>query len=64
MVTIAAAPIREITELDADMTTGDLIAALERLPLPRHHSHCTISIDRGVVTFLVRLLREKRNSTN
>jgi hypothetical protein len=44
-------------ELTDDMTVADLIDVLEHLPFgPRG---CTVRIDRGVATFLVRLLRER-----
>ncbi len=44
---------------DDDMTVADLIDVLEHLPFGPRGAPCTVRIDRGVATFLVRLLRER-----
>jgi hypothetical protein len=41
------------------MTAADLIDVLEHLPFGPRGAPCTVQIDRGVATFLVRLLRER-----
>jgi hypothetical protein len=46
-------------ELTDDMTVADLIDVLEHLPFGPRGAPCTVRIDRGVATFLVRLLRER-----
>ena len=47
------------TELTDDMTVTDLLDALEHLPFGPRGAPCTVRLDRGVATFLVRLLRER-----
>jgi hypothetical protein len=46
-------------ELTDDMTVADLIDVLEHLPFGRRGAPCTVLLDRGVATFLARLLRER-----
>ena len=46
-------------ELTDDMTAADLIDVLEHLPFGPRGAPCTVLLDRGVATFLVRLLRER-----
>ena len=46
-------------ELTDDMTVADLIEVLEHLPFGPRGAPCTVLLDRGVATFLVRLLRER-----
>ena len=46
-------------ELTDDMTVADLIEVFEHLPFGPRGAPCTVLLDRGVATFLVRLLRER-----
>jgi hypothetical protein len=46
-------------ELTDDMTVADLIDVFEHLPFGPRGAPCTVRLDRGVATFLVRLLRER-----
>jgi hypothetical protein len=46
-------------ELIDDMTVADLIEVLEHLPFGPRGAPCTVRLDRGVATFLMRLLRER-----
>jgi hypothetical protein len=46
-------------ELTDDMTVADLIDVLEHLPFGPRGAPCTVRLDRGVATFLVRRLRER-----
>jgi hypothetical protein len=46
-------------ELTDDMTVADLIYVVEHLPFGPRGAPCTALLDRGVATFLVRLLRER-----
>ncbi len=46
-------------ELTDDMTVADLLDVLEHLPFGRRGAPCTVRLDRGVATFLTRLLRER-----
>jgi hypothetical protein len=41
------------------MTVADLIDVLEHLPFLPRGAPCTVRLDRGVATFLMRLLRER-----
>ena len=46
-------------ELTDDMTVADLIDVFDHLPFGPRGAPCTVLIDRGVATFLARLLRER-----
>jgi hypothetical protein len=46
-------------ELTDDMTAADLLDVLEHLPFGPRGAPCTVRLDRGVATFLVRRLRER-----
>jgi hypothetical protein len=46
-------------ELTDDMTVADLIDVFDHLPFGPRGAPCTVLIDRGVATFLARMLRER-----
>ncbi len=47
----------DLPQLSEDMTRADLIEVLSHLPLRR--GPCTVQIDRGVATYLVRALKQQ-----
>ena len=47
----------EPPELIEEMTRGDLVEALQHLPLRRSEATCLVRLDRGVRDFLVAALR-------
>jgi hypothetical protein len=56
MPTLAAKAIRDAPQLTEEMTRADLVEVLEHLPW---QGDCSlVCVDRGVVTYLTRLLRE------
>ena len=56
---VKAATRHVLAELTDDMTAADLIDVLEHLPFGPRGAPCTVLLDRGVATFLARLLRER-----
>jgi hypothetical protein len=59
MPTLSVQPLhREPPELTEDMTQRDLLEVLENISWG-HSNNCLLRIDRGVVVFLMRLLRER-----
>jgi hypothetical protein len=50
-------PEIEPPELIEDVTRGDLVEALQHLPLRRSDATCLVRLDRGVRDFIVMALR-------